>query len=293
MEDKKGSLLKRLQKKMNDKYRLVIMNDTTLERKFSFRLTRMNVFVAVGALVMILVIATTFLIAYTPLREYIPGYGDVSMQKELYALVQKADSLQTEVILREKYMQNIRDVINGKDFSMKNIQKPSDTAKKDYNNLDVSKSKEDSLLRQEFEELDQYSLMTPGIQGSDPTISNYFFFTPVQGTITNGFNPAARHYGIDIVAQKNDAVKAVLDGTVLFSTWTLKTGYVIAIQHQSDIISLYKHNSALLKREGDYVKAGDPIAIVGNSGEVTTGPHLHFELWYKGKAVNPREYITF
>lgn len=277
---------------MNDKYRLVIMNDTTLERKLSFRLTRMNVFVALGALVMILVIGTTFLIAYTPLREYIPGYGDVSMQKDLYALVQKADSLQYEVILREKYMQNIRDVINGKDFST-NPQKPSDTSKKNYDNLDISKSKEDSLLRQEFEDLDQYSLMAPGLQASDASISNYFFFSPIQGTITNGFNPASRHYGIDIVAQKNDAVKSILDGTVLFAGWTLKTGYVIAVQHQSDIISLYKHNSALLKREGDYIKAGDPIAIVGNSGEVTTGPHLHFELWYKGKAVNPRDYITF
>jgi murein DD-endopeptidase MepM/ murein hydrolase activator NlpD len=292
MDDKKVSWFKRLKNKMNDKYRLVIMNDTTLERKVSFRLTRMNVIVALGALVMILVIGTTFLIAYTPLREYIPGYGDVSMQKDLYALVQKADSLQYEVILREKYMQNIRDVINGKDFNT-NPAKPSDTAKKNYNDLDMSKSKEDSLLRQEFEDLDQYSLMAPGIQSSDASISNYFFFCPVQGTITNGFNPASRHYGIDIVAQKNDAVKSVLDGTVLFAGWTLKTGYVIAIQHQSDIISLYKHNSALLKREGDYVKAGDPIAIVGNSGELTTGPHLHFELWYKGKAVNPRDYITF
>jgi murein DD-endopeptidase MepM/ murein hydrolase activator NlpD len=293
MHDKKISRLNRLKKKLNDKYRLVIMNDTTLERKFSFRLTRMNVFVATGALVMILVIGTTFLIAYTPLREYIPGYGDVSMQKDLYALVQKADSLQYEVILREKYMQNIRDVINGKDFSGKTIERPSDSATKDYDNLDVSKSKEDSLLRQEFEELDQYSLMAPGLQSSDASISNYFFFTPIQGSMTNGFNPASRHYGIDLAAQKNDAVKSVLDGTVLISAWTLKTGYVIAIQHQSDIISVYKHNSALLKREGDYVKAGDPVAIVGNSGELTTGPHLHFELWYKGKAVNPRDYITF
>lgn len=278
---------------MNDKYRLVIMNDTTLERKFSFRLTRMNVFIAIGGLVMILVIGTTFLIAYTPLREYIPGYGDVTMQKELYALVQKADSLQYEVVLREKYMQNIRDVINGRDFGPNSVPRPPDSAAKKYDNLDLSKSKEDSLLRQEFEDLDQYSLKSAGLQGSSASISNYFFFTPLQGVVSNGYNPATRHYGIDIVAQKNEAIKAVLDGTVLFSAWTLQTGYVIAIQHQSDIVSVYKHNSALLKREGDHVKAGDPIAIIGSTGETSSGPHLHFELWYNGKPMNPREYLTF
>lgn len=293
MTDKKISRWKWLQEKLNSKYRLVIMNDTTLERKFSFRLTRMNVFVALGALVMILVIGTTFLIAYTPLREYIPGYGDVGMQKELYTLVQKADSLQYEVILREKYMQNIRDVISGKDFGINSVPKPADSSKKNYDDLDVSTSREDSMLRQQYEDIDQYSLRAPGIQGSGASISNYFFFTPIQGVISNGFNPATRHYGIDIVAQRNEAIKSVLDGTVLFSTWTLQTGYVIAVQHQSDIVSVYKHNSALLKREGDFVKAGDPIAIIGNSGEMSSGPHLHFELWHKGKAVNPREYITF
>lgn len=293
MTDKKISRWKQFQNKLHNKYRLVIMNDTTLERKFSFRLSRMNVFVALGGLVMILVIGTTFLIAYTPLREYIPGYGDVGTQKELYSLVQKADSLQYEVVLREKYMQNIRDVINGKDFGVNSVPKPADNNAKKYENLDVSTSKEDSMLRQEFEDVDQYSLQTQGLQGSSASISNYFFFTPLQGMISNGYNPASRHFGIDIVAPQNEAIKSVLDGTVLFAGWTLQTGNVIVVQHQSNIISVYKHNSALLKREGDYVKAGDPIAIIGNSGEMSSGPHLHFELWYNGKAVNPREYLTF
>jgi murein DD-endopeptidase MepM/ murein hydrolase activator NlpD len=141
--------------------------------------------------------------------------------------------------------------------------------------------------------MDQYNLITTGIKGSSSSISNYFFFTPVQGIISNGYNPTGRHYGIDIVSKKNEAIKSILDGTVIFSAWTLQTGYVIAIQHQSDIISIYKHNSVLLKREGDFVKAGDPIAIIGETGELSTGPHLHFELWYNGKPVNPREYITF
>lgn len=281
-----------MRKKLLDKYRLVVMNDTTLERKFSFRLTRMNVFVAAGGLVLILVIGTTFLIAYTPLREYIPGYGSIGIKKELYVLAEKADSLQREVTLRENYIQNIKDVMSGKDFSMSTMAAPASTEKKSYENLDLSRSSADSMLRQEFEEIDRYSLRTSSHTAAG-TINNYFFFTPVQGVVSNGYNPATRHHGIDITAQKNEAIKTVLDGTVLFAGWTVKTGHVIVIQHMSNIISVYKHNSALLKNEGDYVKAGDPIAIIGNSGELSTGPHLHFELWYNGKAVNPREYITF
>lgn len=293
MADKKLIFWQGLRNKLNDKYRLVIMNDSTLERKISFRLTRLNVFIALGALIMILVVGTTFLIAYTPLREYIPGYGDIGMQKDLYDLVERTDSFQHEILLREAYIQNIKDVISGKDFSLNDAQKPVEGGKVNYDSLDLSASREDSLLRQEFEDLDQYNLMTTGIKGSSSSISNFFFFKPIQGVISNGFNPASRHYGIDIVAKKNEAIKSILDGTVIFSSWTLQTGYVIAVQHQSDIVSIYKHNSALLKREGDYVMAGDPIAVIGGSGELSTGPHLHFELWYSGKPVNPRDYITF
>lgn len=176
---------------------------------------------------------------------------------------------------------------------MKDQPKPPDTVQSRYDSLDLRASAEDSLLRVEFEELDQYSLLSPGMRGGSASISNYFFFKPITGIVSNGYNPARRHFGIDIVSQANEAIKSVLDGTVVFAGWTLETGYTIAVQHQSDIISVYKHNSALLKREGDYVKAGDPVAIVGNSGELSTGPHLHFELWYNGRPVNPREYITY
>jgi murein DD-endopeptidase MepM/ murein hydrolase activator NlpD len=125
------------------------------------------------------------------------------------------------------------------------------------------------------------------------TLNDYFFFAPLKGVITNGFNPASNHYGVDITSKENDAVKATLDGTVVLSTWTLATGNVIIIQHKDNIISVYEHNSVLMKKAGDQVKAGDVIAIVGNSGELTTGPHLHFELWYQGSPVNPIDYVTF
>ena len=277
---------------MNDKYRLVIMNDTTLERKFSYKLSRMNVFVALGALIIILVAGTTVLIAYTPLREYIPGYGDVTAKKELITLLERVDSLQQAIEIKDDYVQNIREVLKGKDYTAADMEQPKEPEKKDYSGLDYTRSKEDSMLRQEFEDVDQYSLFS-GLRPGGSSIGNYFFFKPIQGVMSNGFNPTKKHFGIDIVAQKNEAIKSVLDGTVIFAGWTLQTGYVIAIQHQSNIISVYKHNSALLKREGEYVKAGDPIAIIGEGGELSTGPHLHFELWYDGRPVNPREYITF
>lgn len=291
--EKEKNRWKHFKKKLNDKYRLVIMNDTTFERTFSFRLSRLNAFTALGALVIILVVLTTFLIAYTPLREYIPGYGDVSLQKDLLNLVRRTDSLQHEILLREMYIQNIKDVISGKDFSYKPMVKPEDSSSNKYKNIDVTPSREDSLLRMEYENQDPYTLLSSGLKEEPASIANIFFFTPVRGIISNGFNPSNKHYGIDIVAKKNEAVKSVLDGTVVLSSWTLQTGYVIAIQHQSNIISVYKHNSALLKKEGEWVKAGDPIAIVGQTGETSTGIHLHFELWYNGKPVNPRDYISF
>ncbi|MEI6122409.1 MAG: M23 family metallopeptidase [Bacteroidota bacterium] len=280
-------------KKLHDKYRLVIMNDSTFERKISFRLTRMNVFIVVGAAVMILIIATTFIIAYTPLREYIPGYGDVNIQRELYRLTLKTDSMEKEIIRRNLYLKNIRYIIEGRDFPQPDTQKPSDTSVHHYNNLDFNISSEDSALRNEFDNLDKYNLSFSSETEEQNSISSFFFFTPIKGMVVNGFNPAKGHYGIDIAAKQNDAVKATLDGTVIFNGWTLETGYIISIQHSNNIVSVYKHNSALLKKTGDYVKAGDPIAIVGNSGELSTGPHLHFELWHNETAVNPKEFMSF
>ena len=293
MTTEKLSRWQAFRKKLHDKYRLVIMNDSTFERKISFRLTRMNVFVVMGAAVMLLIVATTFIIAYTPLREYIPGYGDVNMQRELYHLTLKTDSMEKEIIRRELYLKNIRYIIEGRDFPQPDMKKPSDTSIHQYKNLNFNISPEDSALRNDIESIDKYNLSFSSGTHSDNSISNFFFFTPIKGMVVNGFNPAKGHYGIDIAANQNDAVKATLDGTVIFTGWTLETGYIISIQHSNNIISVYKHNSTLLKKTGDYVKAGNPIAIVGNTGELTTGPHLHFELWHNGTAANPKEFMSF
>lgn len=293
MTTEQQSRWKRFRKKLHDKYRLVIMNDSTFERKVSFRLTRMNVFVAVGAAVMILIVATTFMIAYTPLREYIPGYGDVSMQRDVYRLMLKTDSMEKEIVRRNLYIENIKYIIAGKDFPQPDIKKPSDSSLPKYSELDFEISPEDSALRNEFENADNYNLTFSAESEGKGSISNFFFFTPIKGFIINGFNPAKKHFGVDILAQKNEAVKATLNGTVIFTGWTLETGYVISLQHSNNIVSVYKHNSVLLKKTGDYVNAGEPIAIVGETGELSTGPHLHFELWHNGNAANPKEYMSF
>jgi murein DD-endopeptidase MepM/ murein hydrolase activator NlpD len=293
MDSKKPTRWQAFRKKLHDKYRLVIMNDSTFERKISFRLTRMNVFVAGGAVAMFLIFTTSIIIAYSPLREFIPGYGDVNMQRELFKLTLKTDSMEKEIIRRNLYLENLRYVIEGRDFPQQNMTKPSDSSITKYKNLDYKISPEDSALRNEFESLDKYNLTFSSESEGAGSISSFFFFTPIKGIVVNGYNPGKGHFGVDIAAKKNEAVKATLDGTVLFTGWTLETGYIISIQHINNLVSVYKHNSVLLKQTGDYVKAGDPIAIVGETGELQTGPHLHFELWHNGSSANPKDFMSF
>ncbi|MCK9204984.1 MAG: M23 family metallopeptidase [Bacteroidales bacterium] len=271
------------------------MTDDTLEERFTFRLSRLNVFIALGTLTIVLIFLTSILIAFTPLREYIPGYTNVGLTRKLYVLQMKADSIERDLNRKESYIQNIRDIINGKDLT-EDKPLPKDTSHR-YSDIKLKRSVEDSLLRLEVENQSKYSLYkmesAETVAQKKASIGGVLFFSPLKGIVTNEFNPAQKHFGIDIVAKQNEAVKAVLDGTVIFSNWTLETGYVIAIQHTQNIISIYKHNSAILKKTGDVVKSGEPIAIVGETGELATGPHLHFELWYEGNPVNPKEFILF
>ncbi len=277
--------------KLRDKYRLVVMNDDTFEEKLSFRLTRLNVFVLFGTFSIFLVIATTYLIAFTPLREYIPGYADFNTRKVLRELMIKTDSLEVELNRKELYMLNIRNIIEGRDLV--EVLPDSIRSKNDFDIEELPRSREDSLLRAEIESQTQYTQWIAEETSMSSKESLMFLFPPIEGIITNYFNPAENHYGIDIVADKNEAIKATLDGTVIFSSWTLETGYTIGIQHANDLVSIYKHNSTLLKNVGSPVKAGEAIAIIGETGFLSTGTHLHFELWLDGKPVNPLEFIAF
>ncbi len=284
-----GLKKKKLFKSLKSRHRLVIMNDETLEEKASFNLRPLNVFVTAGLIIILLITITTFLIAFTGLREYIPGYADLTTQRRVYSLLLKTDSLERGLKSREKFIGNIRNIINGnieESTEMISSQKENkyDTIHKLY------KSPEDSGLRRMIETQDQYSLSEVSMNGS---MNSFLFFPSIKGTITNRFDPVKKHYGIDIVANANEPIKATLDGTVVLSNFTSETGYVIAIQHSNNLFSIYKHTSALLKKAGDFVKAGDVIAIIGNSGEFSEGPHLHFELWFNGSPMNPQQYISF
>lgn len=275
------------------KYKFVVMNESTLDEKISFQLSRLNVFIAFSLLSILIISFTIIVIGITPLKEYIPGYASIEDNQWIEKNARNIDTLRVTDRQNELWIENFRKVIGGEDLSQIDSSMMSKNAEIDYENLKDQKSPADSLLRQQWENNAQYDLIYYPDEGASLNIHQYLFFTPLKGTVTNGFNAKSRHYGIDVVGVKDQAVKATLEGTVLFSSWTYETGYTLAIQHNDDLISVYKHNSALLKEQGDHIKPGDPVAIVGNTGHQTSGPHLHFELWYRGNPVDPAEFISF
>jgi len=283
-------------RRLRDKYKLVILNDETYEEKLSFKLSRLNVFVATGTLAIFLIIITTIIIAFTPLREYIPGYTDVNLYEQLYKIEELTDSIDADARQKSLYLENLRLILSGKDTTIVSPLK-EDTVN-NYSSISSYASVEDSAFRYEFES--QLIGASPEIRltdrehgGARPDISSFTFFTPLRGIVTSKFDPTSKHFGVDIVSVQNEAIKATLDGVVIFSGWTIETGYTVSIQHENDLVSFYKHNSALLKDQGSYVKAGDAIAIIGSTGEYSTGSHLHFELWYNGVPVDPTDFIKF
>ncbi len=274
---------------------MVIFNDQTFEERISFRLTRLNVFLSVFSVGIIFMALTFIVIANTSVKKYIPGYPDIDDKRQLYNLNILADSLLNDIEIKNQYIASIKNIFQDSMIQEHNYEMEMEGAR--YDTIKNRKSYNDSILRAEFENQSMYNLyFNESEQTSKPTkssIRSFNFFTPLQGIITAGFNVMENHYGIDIVTTHNEAVKAALEGTVIFSGWTLETGYIISLQHERNFISVYKHNSVLLKKEGDHVLAGEPIAISGQSGELTTGPHLHFELWENGNPVNPEVYILF
>ena len=276
--------------KLKDKFRLIIYNDQTFEEVWYLRLSKLN-FIALFSSVFLLFIAGVFaLIAYTGIRELIPGYPDGNLRRTILMNSLKLDSLENEIRIRDMYLENINAIIAGEE--PKNLMVTPDTMI-DYGTIDFSKSVEDSLLRMQIEEEEQYNLSIAENKPRASGLAVVHFFTPIRGMVSGHFDAAKNHFGTDIVAAPNEVVKATLDGTVVMANWTVETGYVLQIQHRDNLISVYKHNAELLKEAGNMVKAGDAIAIIGNSGELTTGPHLHFEIWYKGAPLNPEEYIVF
>lgn len=285
-EKKKIPLSQRLRRK----YRLVILNDESFEERFSLRLTPGGILIMVSAITIFMSIVVTSLVAFTPLREYIPGYGDISDRKALIALSLKADSVDELIKAKNEYIENLQNVLSGNVTS--DTIRPEKSSEKNAQHITIKPSRTDSVLRQEIEEEDKFSLTISKNIGNSG-ISGYFFFSPVKGMVTHSFNMAEGHYGVDVVAKENEFIKAALDGTVVYAGWTANDGYVIQLQHSNNLMSIYKHNSDITKNIGDHVKAGEPIAIIGNTGETSSGTHLHFELWYNGTPINPQDYVLF
>lgn len=276
-------------KKLFHKYRLVILNEDTFEERLSYKLTRLNVFVTVFLMVIILIIGTTVLIAFTPLREYIPGYSPAALRTKAVELTYRTDSLEKEILENQRYFNSIRKMLTGKVIP-KGIEEDSAIAVPsiDPATVDLSPSRADSILRAKVEQEDKYNVLGKAISQTD-----FSLFPPVKGYISQGFSIEDKHFAVDVVTEKNAPVKAVADGSVIFAEWTAETGYVIILEHSYGLISVYKHNGSLTKEQGEMVKAGEVIAIVGNTGEYTTGPHLHFELWSDGYPMNPVDFISF
>ncbi|CAN5363584.1 M23 family metallopeptidase [soil metagenome] len=288
----KGS---RFFRKMKDKYRLVVLNDQTFEERASIRLSKFNVYVMAGSVLIVLSMLIFVLIAFTPIKQYIPGYGDIGMRRRLVKLQLEADSLNNMVRQHALWIQNTQNVMSGKDsLTSDTAGFTANSSKYDSIKLDEIPNA-DRLLREELEKEDDYALIFTPEDGKkkNESLTNLKLFPPVLGLISASFEPLKNHYGTDVVAKEKESIKSVLDGTVIMADWTVQTGYVIAIQHDYNLISIYKHNSVLLKKVGTFVKTGEAIAIIGNSGEQTTGPHLHFELWHNGVPVNPEDYIVF
>jgi murein DD-endopeptidase MepM/ murein hydrolase activator NlpD len=286
---KKKSQRKEIRQKLLHKYRLVILNENTYEEKISFKLSRLNVFITGSLFIICLITLTTLLIAFTPLREYIPGYSSTKLKKQAIEMTYRTDSLVTVLNYTNKYLDNIRKVLNG-DITNNKLNRDSifDQFKLDPSSIDLTPIKEDSILRAQVALEDKYNLFERNTENV-----NQILFAPVNGNISQEYDLGKRHYAIDIVATKGTPVKSVADGIVIFSEWTSETGFVIILEHKDGLLSVYKHNGSLNKSQGDLVQAGEVIASVGNTGELTTGPHLHFELWNNGSPVNPKDYIDF
>ncbi|GJM36616.1 MAG: peptidase M23 [Saprospiraceae bacterium] len=277
-------------------YRLVVMNNETFEEVRSFQLSLLNVYISISSVVVVVAALVVMAIAFTPIRKYIPGYGDALQDEAIIEAYQQINKLEKELDAQEAYTENFRKVLVG------DVQTESDIPKVDPQSLvdsleDVPMSAEESQLIDELE-LEELGVVAQqprknALLNNDVPLEQLYFISPLHGEISAGFMPEKDHNGVDILAPKNTAIKAASDGYVFLSDWTLETGNTIGILHANNTATFYKHNSVLLKKAGSYVKAGEGVAIIGNTGTLSSGPHLHFELWYEGKPVDPTEYMDF
>ena len=276
-------------KKLFNDYKVVVSSEDTFEEKFAFKASKINVFVLMLVYSVILISFTIGVVFFTQLRELVPGYSSSDLLNRAIYLTQKTDSLERQIELNNKFYKSIEDVLSGKtDEFIERDNIPIDSSLNDKNLFSISPNSEDSILRNYVDSQDKFNLTK-----NELVIENKMFFSPIKGDITQTFNFEENHFAIDIAADIGTPVKSILDGKILFSEWSVDTGHVIIVDHGDNIVSVYKHNSKSLKEQNDFVQAGEVIAYSGNQGSLSSGPHLHFELWKNGTPIDPEPLLNF
>lgn len=286
---KKNTNLNSFWSRIRFKYRLSFFNDNTLEEVWSFRLSQLSAFLTLMLFAFFLIACTAIIIITTPIRNYLPGYLDVEVRKEIVQNALRADSLERMIEIQSLYLNNVAGILSGT-IALDSIREIDSLAQAnvDYN---IPRSQKEEEFVKAIEEEEKYNLTV--LNPNAVPAEGVFFYKPVNGVISAHYEADQRHYGVDLVAAPEASVLATMDGTVVFTGFDPNYGNVIHLQHRNGFLSIYMHNELLLKEAGDHVVAGEAIAMVGNTGKLSTAPHLHFELWYKGNPVNPEDYIAF
>jgi len=271
-------------KKLKNKYLLVILNNETFEERIALKITPLLILSVMLVIGFLMIISTFLLFSYTPLKEYVPGKTTQETQKDLIAMSLKVDSLVVLLERRDLYVENLKTILAGDVPVSEKEVKISDVIEE---NIDLEKSEKDSIFRIKIER------EANGDYISISSNNTIHFLTPLVGSFTEKYNKEKGHFGVDLVSTEGSIINSIADGIVVINNWTKETGFVIGVQHSDGFLSFYKHNSKILKDVGDFVKIGEGIAVIGNSGELSSGPHLHFELWKNGESINPENYIIF
>ena len=278
--------IKKQKKQTNKNYRLAVVEEDSYQEKFALSLSKRNIFLISSSVAFVIILTTALLIFYTPIREYIPGYDTTKLRIQAVQNLEKLDSIMNSLEKNEQFIQAFSRTINGEDFA--NQYEDSKIKEVDITDFEVNINIEDSILRKIVEVEDRFNI----IEKEDVLIAPNLI-SPASGIISEGFDFSDGHYGVDIVLKERTPIKAVYDGIVLFAEWTLNYGFTVVVFHRNELISTYKHNESVKVETGDFVQTGEVIALSGNTGEFTSGPHLHFELWDLQGPINPEELIKF
>lgn len=274
--------------KLSERFHILLVNEKTLEKRKLFSSSSINL-VASSLFAFLLLLSTSFILIYiTPLKEYFRGYTSIELRENAVENSMKLDSLESLYISQSKYIKSLKDLLSG-NISFEDLDQNTENTESNSLELEIVKTNlDDSLLRALVDEEDKYNAFD--LEGERFTT---VLFPPVKGGLSSGFDYESKHYGVDIAMPENSPVHSISEGIVVFAEWTSETGFVIILEHLNGLTSIYKHNSSIIKTQGDRIETGEIIAFTGNTGSLTTGPHLHFELWYRGEPVDPESYIEF